>query len=114
MTDTVTNNDNSTDMKHDLKTLKDYVRDDLYYAVKFIYDPAKSLEVDSKIYRNYFVNCKPRMGYGDAETTTRNNAARVHLQNVWNAGLVKKIQVKALSQKRSAVYTVMQNKFHGK
>ena len=31
------------------------------------------------------------MGYGDAETTNRNNAARVHLQNIWIAGLVKKI-----------------------
>ena len=55
MTDAATNNDDNTDMTHDLKSLKDYIRNDLYYAVKFVYDPAKLAKVDSKIYCNYFV-----------------------------------------------------------
>jgi hypothetical protein len=106
-------NDDNAEMKRDLKTLKDYIKDDLYFLVKFVYEPDTMLDVEGAIYKNYYENCKPRMGYGDAATTNRTAAARLHMQNVWNAALAKKVQVKALSQKRSAVYTVMQNKFHG-
>jgi hypothetical protein len=35
------------------------------------------------------------------------------MQNIWLIALNKKLQKKALVQKRSAIYTVMQNKFTG-
>ena len=36
-----------------------------------------------------------------------------HMEKIWMRALNKKIQKKALVQKRSAIYTVMQNKFTG-
>jgi hypothetical protein len=35
------------------------------------------------------------------------------MEKIWMRALNKKVQKKALVQKRSAVYTVMQNKFTG-
>jgi hypothetical protein len=36
-----------------------------------------------------------------------------HMEKIWMRALNKKVQQKALVQKRSAIYTVMQNKFAG-
>ena len=36
-----------------------------------------------------------------------------HMEKIWMRALNKKVQKKALVQKRSAIYTVMQNKFTG-
>ena len=37
-----------------------------------------------------------------------------YMEKIWMKALTKNIQKKALVQKRSAIYTVMQNKFSGK
>jgi hypothetical protein len=36
-----------------------------------------------------------------------------HMEKIWMRALNKKVQQKAFVQKRSAIYTVMQNKFAG-
>jgi hypothetical protein len=37
-----------------------------------------------------------------------------YMEQIWMRALNKKLQKKSLVQKRSAIYTVMQNKFAGK
>jgi hypothetical protein len=43
-----------------------------------------------------------------------NEAKETYMEKIWMMALNKKLQKKALVQKRSAIYTVMQNKFTGK
>ncbi len=38
---------------------------------------------------------------------------RMYMETIWMRALNKKLQKKALVQKRSAIYAVMQNKFAG-
>ena len=87
-----------------------YVRVPLFPKVKFLYDEEKDLRMGGKIYLD-FVNkiskeplCKRRP---DGESDWN------FLAHLWNGATASKIQKRAINLKRSAVYTVMQNKFAG-
>jgi hypothetical protein len=53
--------------------------------------------------------CKDRIGSQSMSKQNRDT----YMEAVWTTGMAKHLQKSALSQKRSAVYTVMQNKFSG-
>ena len=97
-------------MKADLEVVVKYIKDDLFAKVKFIYDPKVDLAVGGKIYKDYERKCKDQIGGQGLARDSRDT----YLENVWTNGLTKHAQKNALAQKRSAVYTVMQNKFSGK
>jgi predicted alpha-1,6-mannanase (GH76 family) len=61
------------------------------------------------IYKDYIKCCKGRIGL---RTMSEVESER-YMEKIWMRALNKKIQKKALVQKRSAIYTVMQNKFTG-
>ncbi len=61
------------------------------------------------IYGDYIKCCKGRIGL---QTMTEVERER-HMEKIWMRALNKKVQQKALVQKRRAIYTVMQNKFAG-
>jgi hypothetical protein len=48
----------------------------------------------------------------DVQTMTETQRER-YMEKIWMRALNKKLQKKVLVQKRSAIYTVMQNKFTG-
>ena len=99
----------SRDERLDMKVLVDYIKNDLFPKAKFVYGK-DDWDVGGRIYNDYIKCCKGRIGL---QTMTEVDRSR-HMEKIWMRALNKKIQKKSLVQKRSAVYTVMQNKFTGK
>jgi hypothetical protein len=99
----------SRDEHMDMKVLVDYIKNDLFPKAKFVYGK-DDWDVGGRIYNDYIKCCKGRIGL---QTMTEVDRSR-HMEKIWMRALNKKIQKKSLVQKRSAVYTVMQNKFTGK
>jgi hypothetical protein len=95
--------------REDLEIVIKYVKNDLFAKVKFIYDPKVDLAVGGKIYSDYERKCKNLIG--GRGLTPESHAT--YMEAVWTAAMTKHIQKNGLAQKRSAVYTVMQNKFSG-
>ncbi len=95
--------------REDLEVVVKYVKNDLFAKVKFIYDPKVDLAVGGKIYSDYERKCKNLIG--GRGLTAESHAT--YMEAVWTAAMTKHIQKNGLAQKRSAVYTVMQNKFSG-
>ena len=95
--------------RHDLEVVVRYVKEDLFANVKFIYDPKLDLAVGGRIYQDHKTKCCSQLGT-DLQTTAHRD---LHLKGVWTDALTKHTQKNALAQKRSAVHTVMQNKFSG-
>ncbi len=99
----------SKQKKDDLEVVIKYVKNDLFAKVKFIYDPKVDLAVGGKIYTDYKRRCRDQIG-GQGLTTETHDT---YMEAVWTSAITKQLQKNALAQKRSAVYTVMQNKFSG-
>jgi hypothetical protein len=99
----------SKQKRDDLEVVVKYVKNDLFAKVKFIYDPKVDLAVGGKIYKDYKRKCQDQMGGRDLTAETHDT----YMEAVWTGAMTKHLQNTALTQKRSAVYTVMQNKFSG-
>jgi hypothetical protein len=95
-------------LDHDLKVLVEYIKIDLFPKAKFVLGKDE-WDVGGMIYKDYIKCCRGRIGL---QTMTEVERER-HMEKIWMRALNKKVQKKALVQKRSAVYTVMQNKFTG-
>ena len=93
----------------DLKVLVEYIKNDLFQKAKFVYGK-DDWDVGGTIYKDYIKCCQGRIGL---QTMTEVERER-YMEKIWMRALNKKVQKKALVQKRSAIYTVMQNKFAGK
>jgi hypothetical protein len=104
----MTEKERSRQNKDDQDVVIKYIKEDLFPKVKFLYGP-DDLAVGGQIYMDYKNKCKNQIG--DVGLTTASH--KTYMEAVWNASLIKQIQKNALAQKRSAVYTVMQNKFSG-
>ena len=102
-------NDRSRQRKDNQDVVIKYIKDDLFPKVKFMYAP-DDLVVGGPIYNDYKIKCKNQIG--DVGLSIASH--KTYMEAVWNDALNKRIQKNALAQKRSAVYTVMQNKFSGK
>ena len=94
----------------DITALSSYIKEDLYPKVKFFYDNKTDLKVGGQIYRDFREKCKNRMKGGRGLTP---DLLDTYMESIWNQGLTEKTQRRALLAKRSAIYTVMQNKFSG-
>jgi hypothetical protein len=100
----------SNQRREDLEVVIRCVEEDLFPNVKFLYEPKLDLAVGGKFYRDYKVKCERQLAAHITTTTNRD----LHLQGIWTDALTKHTPKNALAQKRSAVCTVMQNKFSGK
>jgi hypothetical protein len=103
--------DDEEQQAKDLKVLALYVKDNLFDKCKFVY-AEEDLRYDGVIYRHYKRSCKDGFGSGRFNGSGNNNID-VYMRILWEEALKAKIQKKMLAQKRSAVYTVMANKFSG-
>jgi hypothetical protein len=100
--------DQARDEKQDMKVLVEYIKTDLFTKVKFVYVNAQ-WDVGGQIYNDYIKCCEGKMG-----SSMTAPQRKQYMHTLWLGALTKKLQNKALIQKRSAIYTVMQNKFSGK
>jgi hypothetical protein len=100
--------DLSRDEHIDLKVLVEYIKNDLFPKAKFVLGKDE-WDVGGTIYNDYIKCCDGRIGL---QTMTEAGRER-YMEKIWMRALNKKLQKRALVQKRSAIYTVMQNKFTG-
>ncbi len=100
--------ENSRDEHIDLKVLVEYIKIDLFPKAKFVLGK-NEWDLGGTIYNDYIKCCNGRIGL---QTMTETQRER-YMEKIWMRALNKKLQKKVLVQKRSAIYTVMQNKFTG-
>ena len=101
--------DLSRDENIDLKVLVEYIKNDLFPKAKFVLGK-NEWDLGGIIYKDYLKCCHGRIGLSTMTDIVRER----YMEVIWMKALTKNIQKKALVQKRSAIYTVMQNKFTGK
>jgi hypothetical protein len=101
--------ENSRDEHIDLKVLVEYIKIDLFPKAKFVLGK-NEWDLGGTIYNDYIKCCNGRIGL----QTMTDEVRQSYMERIWMKALTKNIQKKALVQKRSAIYTVMQNKFTGK
>ena len=94
--------------QNDLKVLVEYIKNDLFPKAKFVLGK-DDWDVGGTIYKDYIKCCKGSVGLYTMTVEER----ETYMEKIWLRGLNKKLQKRALAQKRSAIYTVMQNKFTG-
>lgn len=99
----------SRDEHIDKKVLVEYIKNDLFQKAKFVLGKDE-WDVGGMIYKDYMKCCKGRIGLQSMTAMEREG----HMEKIWMRALNKKVQKRALVHKRSAIYTVMQNKFAGK
>jgi len=93
----------------DLLIVSAYIKEDMYYGVKFLYDPSKDLAVGGMIFNHFYKTCRKKLeGVRDYQTIREKE---FYLRYVWKTALERSVQQRDLSVKRSSVYTVMQNRF---
>jgi hypothetical protein len=100
--------ENSRDEHIDLKVLVEYIKIDLFPKAKFVLGK-NEWDLGGTIYNDYIKCCNGRIGL---QTMTETQRER-YMEKIWMRAVNKKLQKKVLVQKRSAIYTVMQNKFTG-
>jgi len=96
-------------LEKDTLILSAYVKEELYYGVKFIYDPKKDLAVGEQIFNHFYKVCRNRLEGVKNFPTQREK--ELYLRYVWKNAMDNRVQQDSLSVKRSSVYTVMQNRF---
>jgi hypothetical protein len=98
----------SRDEHIDLKVLVEYIKNHLFPKAKLVLG-MDEWEVGGMIYNNFIKCCNGRIGLKTIMEVVRER----YMEKIWMRALNKKLQKKALVQKRSTIYTVMQNKFTG-
>jgi hypothetical protein len=100
--------EHSRDEHIDTKVLLEYIKNDLFQKAKFVLGKDE-WDVGGQIYNDYLKCCDGRIGVQPMTEVIRKR----YMEKIWMKALNKNLQKKALVQKRSAIYTVMQNKFTG-
>ena len=98
-------------LKEDALNIATYVKEEMYYGIKFLYDPKEDLAIGNQIFNHFYRTCRKTLqglkkyGYDEQEKK------ELYIRYLWKHALDERIQQDALSTKRSSVYTVMQNRF---
>jgi len=96
-------------LDRDTAVVTTYVKEDMYYGVKFLYDPRKDLAIGGAIFNHFRKLCKEKL---EGLKKYQNKREKdLYLRYLWKHALDARVQQEALAVKRSSVYTVMQNKF---
>ena len=94
---------------YEFTIISKYIKHDLFRKIKFVYHNTDDQKIGEDIYKDYVEVCGDTMG--NRSITAEMRVA--YLQRAWKDACKNQIQNKALSQKRSDVYTIMQTKFQG-
>lgn len=101
--------------KEDFVVLKNWVREELFEKVKFLYNQAEELRVGGALYNKFVKDCKGRL-IGLKNAGADSESERFYLELLWTAANGKKNNMIAmgLTTRRSTVFSSMQNQFTGK
>jgi hypothetical protein len=98
----------------DFQVLKNWVRNELFDKVKFLYNQANELRVNGVLYRLFVADCRDRLV--GLKTGQRNDEyAKLYMAMLWTEANQKKRNMVAngLTTRRSTVFSSMQNQFVG-
>lgn len=99
----------------DLDTIKKrYVKERLFLRVKFLYDSSTALKKEGRIHRDYIRYWVKEGGLGGSYQFVNPTAVARYYNFLWDKIVDGRLYEKWLSDRRSAVYTVMRHKFAGK
>jgi len=96
-------------LKVDMLILSTYVKEDMYYGVKFLYDPKKDLAAGGQVFNHFRRICKKRLE--GVKKYDNEREREWYINYLWKEATEERVQQDSLSLKRSSVYTVMQNRF---
>ena len=86
----------SCQQKDDLKLITEYVKNDLYHLVKFIYNEKEDLVEEGPIYEHYKKKLNSLVG---TSVTMSADNKETYMKYLWSQALGKHLQCIALSQK---------------
>jgi hypothetical protein len=98
----------SRDEHIDLKVLVECIKNDLFPKAKFV-SGKDEWDVGGRTHKDHIECCDGRIWFKTMTDVERERC----MEKIWMTAMNKKLQKKALVQKRSATCTVMQNKFTG-
>jgi len=96
-------------LKKDTVILSTYVKEEMYYGVKFIYDPKEDLATGGVIFNHFYKHCSKKLE--GRKTYQTQNEKDMYVEYLWKNAVDDRVQQDSLAVKRSSVYTVMQNRF---
>jgi len=96
-------------LKKDTLILSTYVKEEMYYGVKFLYDTRHDLAIGGDIFSHFYRSCKNR--FEGVKKYAQKHEKELYIRYLWKHCIDERIQQDTLSLKRSSVYTVMQNRF---
>jgi hypothetical protein len=111
----VENNDHtSMHLEADLRFFRRWVKDELFKGCKFLTNGKKSLEKTGSVYARFRSACFENL-LGVKNITDDNMVQKeLYFDLLWVEGNKQHVISNGLALRRSAVYTVMLNKFMGK
>jgi hypothetical protein len=96
------------DEQIDLKVLVEHIKNDLFPKAKSVLGKDE-WDVFGMIYKDHIKCCIGRIALRTVSDSGRESC----MKNIWMTALTRKVQKKALVQKRSTMHMVMQCKFTG-
>ncbi len=108
-------NSNQSICKEDYVVLKNWVKEELFEKVKFLYNQTSELRVGGVLYKKFVRDCKDRL-VGLKGGNAGDESDKFYLELLWTAanGKRKNMIAMGLTTKRSTVFSSMQNQFIGK
>ena len=98
----------------DLETIKKrYVKERLFLRVKFLYDTKETMRKDGKIHKDFIKYLVKEGGMGGGYHFETPSTLLIYYNFLWGKIVDGRLYEKWLSDRRSAVYTVMRHKFTG-
>jgi hypothetical protein len=99
--------------KEDFDVLKNWVKEELFEKVKFLYNQTAELRVGGVLYKKFVRDCKDRLV--GLKGNAGDESEQFYLELLWTAanGKRKNMIAMGLTTKRSTVFSSMQNQFIG-
>jgi len=103
-------------MKHDLAIISNWVRQELFRSVKFVYEPEKDCVVDGSLFKQYIKSCASKLIGMQVHSQRSKEYKILYLKNLWGDATQRKnnLVMDGLNARRSGIYSAMQNRFTGK
>lgn len=102
-------------VEKDLRALSKWAKNDLFRFVKFLHNGKEDVAIGGELYL-YFVRTfreNPKLLPGVTELQHATINKDMYMDRLWSEAVSRQIVNNALALKRSAIYTVMQNRFQG-
>jgi hypothetical protein len=96
----------------DLNQISKWARDVLFKTCKFLYRGKSDLDPDCFVFAEFESTCLDNLK--GPRCFGENVTKQAYVQLLWNKATDSSLVQAALTTKRSAVYTLMQNRFMGK